>query len=209
MTFPQAIASGFANYANFKGRATRSEFWWWVAFCFLAALLARAIDGSVFTSPTASSSQQLLLDVKRSVDVAVFPLEPAITLAATLVVTLPQSTFAVMALLVFLPLVYGSLGGLFLVALLLPSVSVATRRMHDRGCSGWRQLLPLVPLMLAQGAGTIVPADVILASVSSSPTRFVVWAGDIFAWAILLFLFARPGTPGPNRYGEPAAATPP
>ena len=32
MTFVAAIQSGFRNYANFKGRASRSEFWWWTLF---------------------------------------------------------------------------------------------------------------------------------------------------------------------------------
>lgn len=27
-----AVASGFRNYADFRGRARRSEFWWWVLF---------------------------------------------------------------------------------------------------------------------------------------------------------------------------------
>jgi len=32
MNFPTAIQSGFRNYVNFKGRATRSEYWWWALF---------------------------------------------------------------------------------------------------------------------------------------------------------------------------------
>jgi uncharacterized membrane protein YhaH (DUF805 family) len=28
MTFGEATRSGFQNYADFRGRATRSEFWW-------------------------------------------------------------------------------------------------------------------------------------------------------------------------------------
>lgn len=35
MTFVAAIQSGFRNYANFKGRASRSEFWWWTLFTVL------------------------------------------------------------------------------------------------------------------------------------------------------------------------------
>ncbi|MFM1957294.1 MAG: hypothetical protein RLZ41_693 [Actinomycetota bacterium] len=34
MTFGQAIVAFWKNYANFKGRATRSEYWW--AFLFVA-----------------------------------------------------------------------------------------------------------------------------------------------------------------------------
>lgn len=32
MSFVVAIQSGFRNYVNFKGRATRSEYWWWALF---------------------------------------------------------------------------------------------------------------------------------------------------------------------------------
>lgn len=35
MGFGTAIASGFNNYANFSGRAPRSEYWWWLLFIFL------------------------------------------------------------------------------------------------------------------------------------------------------------------------------
>ena len=35
----QAILSGFRNYANFDGRTSRSEYWWFYAF-FVALLLA-------------------------------------------------------------------------------------------------------------------------------------------------------------------------
>ena len=32
MRFPAAIRSGFSNYANFSGRALRSEYWYWTLF---------------------------------------------------------------------------------------------------------------------------------------------------------------------------------
>jgi uncharacterized membrane protein YhaH (DUF805 family) len=35
----RAIRSGFANYANFDGRAGRAEFWWWNLFAFGAGYL--------------------------------------------------------------------------------------------------------------------------------------------------------------------------
>jgi uncharacterized membrane protein YhaH (DUF805 family) len=39
MTFPQAIQSGLKNYAKFEGRATRSEYWWFVLFYWLVILV--------------------------------------------------------------------------------------------------------------------------------------------------------------------------
>ncbi len=44
MGFIQAIESGFKNFFNFSGRASRSEFWYFVLFCFLASLVANVID---------------------------------------------------------------------------------------------------------------------------------------------------------------------
>lgn len=43
MTLPQAIAACFRKYAQFSGRASRSEFWWWEAF----DLLAKAVPYGV------------------------------------------------------------------------------------------------------------------------------------------------------------------
>jgi len=44
MTFFDAIKSGFSKYADFNGRATRSEFWWWVLFVFLANAAASMLS---------------------------------------------------------------------------------------------------------------------------------------------------------------------
>ncbi len=41
----------------------------------------------------------------------------------------------------------GILGGLFAVALLLPSLGVMVRRLHDTGRSGWWYFIVLVPLV--------------------------------------------------------------
>jgi uncharacterized membrane protein YhaH (DUF805 family) len=41
----------------------------------------------------------------------------------------------------------GLLGGLFGVALLLPSLGVLVRRLHDTGRSGWWYFIVLVPLV--------------------------------------------------------------
>jgi uncharacterized membrane protein YhaH (DUF805 family) len=45
MGFTQSITSGFANYINFSGRATRSEFWFWYLFTLLGGFLFGFIDG--------------------------------------------------------------------------------------------------------------------------------------------------------------------
>jgi uncharacterized membrane protein YhaH (DUF805 family) len=44
MNFQQAVQSGFSNYANFRGRASRSEFWWWQLFLLLGGIVAALLD---------------------------------------------------------------------------------------------------------------------------------------------------------------------
>lgn len=44
MGFGQAIASAFKNYFNFHGRASRSEFWWFVLFAVVTNVLCEVLD---------------------------------------------------------------------------------------------------------------------------------------------------------------------
>ena len=42
---------------------------------------------------------------------------------------------------------YGPLYGIYLLAIILPSLAVAVRRLHDIGKSGWMILISLIPLI--------------------------------------------------------------
>jgi uncharacterized membrane protein YhaH (DUF805 family) len=44
MTFAESIKTCFGKYADFNGRATKSEFWWWVLFVFLATVAANVLS---------------------------------------------------------------------------------------------------------------------------------------------------------------------
>jgi uncharacterized membrane protein YhaH (DUF805 family) len=46
MNFGQAIRSGFSNYVTFSGRAVRSEYWFWVLFTVIVAIVAMIIDAA-------------------------------------------------------------------------------------------------------------------------------------------------------------------
>ena len=81
--FVKAIKLLFLYALNFKGRSSRSEYWWGYLFNFLLGLALN-----------------------------------------------------------FVPLI----GGLLSVAMIIPGVALAIRRMHDIGKSGWYLLMALIPL---------------------------------------------------------------
>jgi uncharacterized membrane protein YhaH (DUF805 family) len=91
MTFTESIKTCLTKYADFKGCASRSEFWWW----------ALAIFGSSF-----------------------------------LLNTITRGAYGV-----------SPLYGLFSLITFIPSIAVATRRLHDTDRTGWLQLLNFVPVI--------------------------------------------------------------
>ena len=42
---------------------------------------------------------------------------------------------------------YGPLYGLYLLAMIIPSIAVGVRRLHDVGKSGWMMFIVLIPLI--------------------------------------------------------------
>ena len=38
MTFSESIKTCFSKYADFSGRASRSEYWWWILFVVLVSV---------------------------------------------------------------------------------------------------------------------------------------------------------------------------
>ena len=73
MTFFDSIKTCFAKYAEFDGRASRAELWWWVLFVFLAStaagMLGPVISGlfclGVFL-PNLAVAARRLHDIDRS-----------------------------------------------------------------------------------------------------------------------------------------------
>lgn len=58
MTFTQSIATCFKKYATFKGRASRSEFWWFQLFQFLASFAIVIVAVVIY-----AISQDMLLNL--------------------------------------------------------------------------------------------------------------------------------------------------
>ena len=87
MNFTKSIEVCFNKFANFEGRARKSEFWWFQLFCIIIQIVGMIID----------------------------------------------SILGYTEVFVWI--------GYFIV--LLPSLAVGSRRLHDTGRSGWWQLLYL------------------------------------------------------------------
>lgn len=67
MNFVDAIAAGFKNYANFKGKASRSEFWYWVLFTILLSLVLGTIETIIWpAAPIDSDDLEAVLNATLS-----------------------------------------------------------------------------------------------------------------------------------------------
>lgn len=91
MNLPNAVVSCLRNYAKFSGRASRSEYWYWMLAYILLMVPLSIVDER---------------------------LNPGTALGKMSVVV-----------------------GIFSLVLLLPSLSVTVRRLHDIDRSGWWVLL--------------------------------------------------------------------
>lgn len=87
------------RFADFEGRASRSEYWYFALFNFVAFFGVGMIAGILGTIS-------------------------------------PKLSMIVMGIL-----------SLFMIALLIPSLALTVRRLHDTGKSGWMLLLGLIPLV--------------------------------------------------------------
>ena len=130
MDFSESISTCFQKYADFSGRASRSEFWWFTLFRVLLLLL----------------------------------------------LLIPVLGF------IILPIIY--------LLLLLPSLSVTARRLHDVNRTGWWMLLPFLGLV-----GAVI-------SLISEPVAAVVIVLGVIAGVVTLLVFLiQPSDPGFNLYG--------
>lgn len=136
------IVGPLKKYADFNGRASRTEFWVFLLFVTLATAAAHFADGA---------SRQ---NVTVALDMGM------IELSVTLL-------------------------------LLLPSITVGVRRLHDSGRSGWWMMLVYLPWLATLAAGA---NQALLLAASGA-----LLAGGI-AWIILLLL---PGDAGENAFGAP------
>jgi uncharacterized membrane protein YhaH (DUF805 family) len=53
MEFLDAVKIAFKKYAQFRGKATRPEYWWFFLFTFLVSLIGGAVDNAIHQSNNA------------------------------------------------------------------------------------------------------------------------------------------------------------
>lgn len=135
MSFIESIRTVLSKYADFNGRARRSEFWWY----YLAVAIVQGILYAVLVGPGLAAYSTATLEYSMAGDpTAPIPAMPGSLTAGYLVVS-------VVAL-----------------ALLLPTIAVIVRRLHDTGKSGFLALLLLIPfvgfiLLIVWGASNGTP----------------------------------------------------
>jgi uncharacterized membrane protein YhaH (DUF805 family) len=73
MTFTESIQTCFKKYAEFNGRAGRSEFWWWMLFAFLLSVITQKISHNLWSLlslitflPSIAVTARRLHDIGRS-----------------------------------------------------------------------------------------------------------------------------------------------
>lgn len=93
----------------------------------------------------------------------------------------------------------------FSLGILIPSIAVGVRRLHDTNRTGWWLLMPVVPYLL--GIVLILAGVAVIGSGSGGGFGTFAVIGGVMVLAalaagiaLLIFLFL-PGTVGPNRFG--------
>ena len=73
MTFQESIKTCFSKYSDFTGRASRSEYWWFILFYFLASaagsLIHEVLGGLIWLAcllPILAAAARRLHDTNRS-----------------------------------------------------------------------------------------------------------------------------------------------
>ncbi|MDP5227153.1 MULTISPECIES: DUF805 domain-containing protein [Arthrobacter] len=127
--FVDAIKLGFANYANFKGRAGRSEFWWWYLFRLIVVGIPAGIGYGMLLGGIVS---QLATDRQYGSGYGTAP---------DVVFTGAMGAGTVLMV----------IGLIIELAILLPDLAITWRRLHDGGFPGPMFFLAFIP-----GVGGII-----------------------------------------------------
>lgn len=62
MGFVESVKHNFSHYADFTGRAQRSQFWWWVLFIGIVSVILNVIDSGLGLMVGASETEVVIGD---------------------------------------------------------------------------------------------------------------------------------------------------
>lgn len=108
----------------------------------------------------------------------------------------------------------GLISGVYGLAVLIPSIAVCVRRLHDTDRSGWWILAPIAPMVVAIITILMSLGGTLLMFTGTEPifmrgsaTALWVISAISFLTAIVMSLvtlvfYVKPGTVGPNKYGD-------
>lgn len=156
MNFGDSIGESFFNYANFKDRAARAEYWWWVLFATVAVLIAAVLDYVLFNGwsvspftlvvgvaallPSLSAAVRRLHDTNRSGWWVFLPIGAAALMIAGIVVAAignPRNPLGGMGLIyVGVPALLVIATGILLIVLLLAPGDTGNNRYGPNRYAG-------------------------------------------------------------------------
>jgi uncharacterized membrane protein YhaH (DUF805 family) len=125
LSFAGAIATCFRKFINFRGVASRREYWFFVLFTILVSLVVGTIDQIVFPAPTVAADALA----------AAIEEDPA-NLTMDLLNAALLESFNATPISNFVGAIYG-----------IPLFAAMVRRMRDAGFSAWFLLLSWVPFL--------------------------------------------------------------
>lgn len=94
---------------------------------------------------------------------------------------------------------YGIVAVLLWIGLLIPTLAVGVRRMHDTDRTGWWILAPIVPYVIGFAMAGPAALDPARLAAASGAMMFLL-LGLVLAIVVLVFTLL-PGTAGPNKHG--------
>ena len=183
--FARAVKTCFCKYVSFKGRASRSEFWYWILFCWLVGLLESVLWASLPKSWTPEAyliRLHVVFDSPNYVN-SLF----RIALVSSIIRTLARP---------------------FTLALFLPTVAVSVRRLHDAGFSCvWTILYYVAKLLLLISHIAISQYMIDHLYDTNDGILFKIMVRfetivSILLTTIAFFFMIKEGEVGANKYGE-------
>ena len=144
--FMDAVKKCFKNYANFNGRARRSEFWWFWLACYIIQFIFM-IPLKIFTGMTESYRAEAF--------------SSGTTLSQLGELADKESFSTTMTL------IFGIIFAIVMLALLIPQLSAMCRRLHDVGKSGH-----MMWLFLVCGIGGLVPLILCIPEGKPEPNQY-------------------------------------